>query len=444
MTRPDRRSARIWAIAGPAILANSSAPLVGLMDTWVLASFTGTTAIAAVGAGATVFSFILWAFSFLRMGTTGMVAQATGQNDAGLINQLTVQSVIIGLVFGLVVILASPLLMAACQALLQLPAAVDRVFETYFTIRVLASPITLAIYGITGVLLGQQRARSVLVLQLVLNIANGCFNVAFVVGLGMGANGIALGTVLAEGLTLFAGTLLILRRVSLQDLIDALKNKATWSPFALKRLISVNSLIFIRTVLLLSVFFWMTRASAPFGEDALAATHVFNTFLLLIALGLDAFAYAGEALAGAAYGKKDRAEFLAWSRAAGAWSLGAATLYSLAFWLVGPTFISILIPEPESPVSALLLRVHWLLIIMPLIGVWSYILDGLYIAATAGAGMAGTMGVAAVFYFIILPSLSEIYGVIGIWFAIGLFLIVRAMAQGLWFPKILPKEKAVS
>ena len=422
------------------MLANSAAPLVGLVDTWTLATFADTTAIAAIGAGATVFSFILWAFGFLRMGTTGMVAQAHGQENQKLIHQLTVQAVVVGVLFGLSVVVISPLLLKASLALLHLPETVSDSYRLYFDIRVLASPVTLATYGITGVLLGQQRARAVLVLQLVLNISNGLFNLLFVVGLGYGADGIALGTLLAETLTLLTGAYLIIGPLEKGALLAALKDKNTWTVSAVQRLISVNGLIFIRTILLLSVFFWMTRAAAPFGAGALAATHIFNTFLLLIALGLDAFAYAGEGLAGAAYGKKDRADFLLWSRVSGAWSLGAALLYSLAFWLLGPTLIGILIPDPASPVITLLMQAHWMLIILPLIGVWSYVFDGLYIAATAGAGMAGTMGLSVAVYFLVLPPLTDRYGVTGVWLAVVLFLSVRAVVQGLWFPRILPPK----
>ena len=429
-------NARILAIALPAILANSAAPMVGLLDSWTLANFAGTRELAAIGAGSTVFSFLLWAFGFLRMGTTGMVAQAAGKRDHEAISQLTVQSLAIGFGLGLIILLLAWPLLIGSLALLQLPQGVTAAYETYFLIRIVGSPLTLATYGITGVLLGQERARGVLVLQLVLNCANGALNLLFVIGFGMGAGGVALGTVIAEALTFGVGMLLILHGCSLADLTKALKAKATWSIDALSRLIKVNGLLFIRTIALLSVFFVVTRQAAQFGEAALAASHIFNTFLLLISLGLDAFAYAAEALAGAAYGDGNRRDFHQWSLRCGVWSVGTSLVYVALFWFGGTTIIAMLIPEDGAAVAALLSSVLWMLAIMPIIGVWSYLFDGIYVGATASLAMAVTMGLSAMGFFALLPRLIDAYGVEGIWLTLLIFLGLRGLFQGIWYPWI--------
>ncbi len=431
---------RILAIALPAILANSAAPMVGLLDTWTLANFAGTSDLAAIGAGSIVFSFLLWAFGFLRMGTTGLVAQAAGRTDKSAVAQLTIQSLLIGFVLGLAILLLSGPLQTGSLWLLDVPSGVERPFTDYFTLRILSAPLTLATYGVTGVLLGLERARAVLVLQLVLNVSNGLLNILFVIGLDMGASGVALGTVIAEALTLATGVGMMLKNPGKAALFSAFKAGDTWAPGAMLTLVRVNGLLFVRTIILLTVFFVVTRQSAQFGTEALAASHVINTFLLLISLGLDAFAYAAEALTGAAYGSGDRHAFNRWSMRCGVWSVAAAVLYTATFALFWDMIASGLIPEDSTDVFAILVAAKWLLIVMPLVGIWSYLFDGIFVGATASFGMMATMALSAAGFFLLLPwGMQD--GVVGIWTVLVIFLGFRGLSQALYYPLIVKRLK---
>lgn len=434
--RSDRR---IWAIAGPAILANSSAPLVGLVDTWVIAQSASPAGLAAIGAGATVFSFLLWTFGFLRMGTTGLVAQAKGRGDPKAIADLIIQGLALGAFLGFILILFSVPLKAGAVALLDLPTEVREDFTPYFMIRILGAPFALMLYSINGALIGMEQARSSLILQVTLNILNGVLNIAFVAGLEWGATGIAAGTLIAESLTVILGGFLLLRHHSVSLLISSFKDATKWRATALKQLFQVNAYIFARSLFLLAVFFMVTRISAQMGTASLAASHILNTYLLLISLGLDGFAYAAEALTGDAFGQRNRRAFRFWSYKTSLWGLWIALLYSVAFWIFGDIITNIIIPPEAVMVRDSIAKATPLLIILPLVGLPSYMLDGIFIGATAVRAMLLTMALSATACFLFMPYLAERYGLPGLWAAVALFLAFRGMSQICWYPYLEKK-----
>ncbi|MDX1381768.1 MAG: MATE family efflux transporter, partial [Xanthomonadales bacterium] len=204
---PHRRT---WAIAGPAILANSSAPLVGLVDTWAVGHLPGAVHLAAVGLGSVIFSYLLWAFGFLRMGTTGLVAQAWGRNDAAGLDRVVVRSAALALLLGFALLaLQGPILGVALRALAP-PEDVAAITIEYYRIRIASVPAALLVYALAGVLFGLGRTRAVLVQQLVLNVANGVLNVTLVVGFDMGVPGVAWGTLAATWLAAAVSVWMIL------------------------------------------------------------------------------------------------------------------------------------------------------------------------------------------------------------------------------------------
>ena len=204
----DQPHRTIVAIATPAILANSSAPLVGLVDTWAIGHLPGAVYLAAIGLGSVIFNFIFWAFGFLRMGTTGIIAQANGRDDQSLLLAGIWRSMALAVGLGLVLLLMQEIILLIAIDALAPPQAVATLTEEYFRIRIWAAPATLLVYAISGVLFGLAKTGAVLVQQLVLNIANAILNVTFVVGLGLGVAGVALGTLIFQGLgTFLAGEL---------------------------------------------------------------------------------------------------------------------------------------------------------------------------------------------------------------------------------------------
>jgi len=424
----------IWAIAGPAILANSSAPLVGLVDTWAIGHLPGAVHLAAVGLGSVVFSYLLWAFGFLRMGTTGLVAQAKGREDVPDQVVTVLRSSGLGLLFGcLLVLFQEPLLMLALRAMAP-PEDVAAITAEYFRIRIWSAPLALLGYAITGVLFGLARVTTILWLQLLLNISNAVLNLTFVIGFGMGVAGVAWGTLLSQLLMTAASVWVVVRIYGLAPLRAAARDGATWVVSGFRKLVLVNGFIFIRTVFLMTALALIMRVAAGLGTVEMAASHVITQYMMLMALGLDGFAHASEALAGAAWGRSDRAQFRRWVYLTGYWSLLAALAYALLFWLWGNSITALLtdIDSVREAAGALLP----LVVALPLVAVWCFLFDGVYIGATAAAAMMVTMGIAFVIYLYLLEPMTKAWGLHGLWGAVLVFMAVRGLAQAIWYPRL--------
>jgi MATE family multidrug resistance protein len=425
---------RIWAIAGPAIIANSAAPLVGLVDTWVIGHLPGAAYLAAVSVGAMIFSYLSWAFGFLRMSTTGLVAQAHGRDDSDQVARVMTRALLTAVAIGsLVLVLQKPIYWAVLEAL-DPPHDTIALFASYFDIRVWAVPAALIAYCITGYLIGTAQATKALYVQLVLNITNGVLNLVFVLGLGLGVRGVALGSLIAEWLAALVGLAFVARGLGAGTLVRAAASRLTYDMAKMKKLLSVNGYIFARTLLLILAFALMTREAAALGKVPLAANHVLSTFLILIALGLDGFAYAAEALSGAAYGRNSRGEFRAWVRYGLIWSAIAAIFYTAGFALFGESLILGL--TDIEPVRTAAIEALPVLAVLPVVAFWCYLYDGIYIGATAGGAMLGTVAVAAASFLLVLYPLTDRYGLVGLWVAMAVFNGMRGLAQAVWYPRI--------
>ncbi len=430
------------------MIAGSSAPLVGLVDTWAVGHLDGAVHLAAIGVSATIFSFVYWAFGFLRMGTTGMVAQRAGaahadgqsNNSANSIAPLMVRSLTIAAIIGLLLFSFAPLYMPFALNILAPPSEVIPIAENYIGIRIWSAPATMFVYGLTGYLIGTAQAKASLVLQLTLNISNGVLNVIFVIGLGLGVAGVAYGTLIAEWLAAFIGLAFLIRGLGLKTLLLSFKARKTWMLHKFKRILSVNGFIFIRTLFLMLAFALLTRTAGSLGSDALAASHVLTTFLLLISVGLDGFAFATEALAGAAYGAKNKADFQFWNKRASLWAIGTACLYCAAFALFGQG-ITAMLTDIESVRMAVDVGMP-VLVLIPLIAVASYQYDGIMIGATASFEMMISMVGALLSYVMLIMPLTNAYGLLGLWSALAIFLAVRGLIQALLYPRLLKALEA--
>lgn len=444
LRRSDNR--QVWAIAGPAIIANSSAPLVGLVDTWAIGHLPIATHLAAVGVGATVFSFVFWAFGFLRMSTTGLIAQAHGQQDLDVQRRIMVRSLIISLVIALGLIGLQNLLFSVSIIVIGPEPGISERFADYFFIRIWSAPAVLATYACTGFLIGIARAKAALVVQLVLNISNGALNLFFVLGLGMGADGVALGSLIAEWLAAFVGLTLLVHFLGSTEIWQTFRNSTLWTLAGFRRLIATNVYMFVRTLILLSALTLVMREANGISEGAVAASHVMNVFMMLISLGLDAFAYAVEALAGAAYGKGVRHDFKKWVWLTSKWAIAASVAYSLIFWGLGEQIIFALtdVPNVRSEAIAALPAIIWL----PVVSVWCYQFDGIFIGATAAKAMMFTMLSAFFVFIVVVDPMTETMGLLGLWWALVIFLAARGLSQAVYYPFILrsmPEQtKAVS
>lgn len=430
---------KIWAIAGPAILANISAPLIALIDTWAIGHLPGAHYLAAVGIAGTIFTFILWAFGFLRMGTTGLIAQANGADDHEALTIISARAIMIGLVIGvLMMLLAEPLVVFGMTKMDSPPETHDLIRQ-YASIRQYSMPASLTFYALNGILIGLAATKSALKLHLFLNISNGLLNILFVIVMGMGVPGVALGTVLAEWLALIIGFYLLAKHMTLGPLVRAFVAARTWRLAAFLRFLGLNGFIFARTLLLMSAWTLILQRSALIGSEAVAASHMMNQFTLLISLGLDGIAYAAEALAGAAYGAKDRAKFRHWSILTTKWALGMAILYSLVFWLAGDALVGLL-TEVDSVISTTQ-SLTPIIIILPIIAVWSFQFDGIFIGATDAKAMFSTMTIAFMVFYAALTYFPMHYQLFGVWLAMLCFLATRGITQALWYPYLEKRLK---
>ena len=430
-TRPHRT---IVAIAFPAILANSSAPLVGLVDTWAIGHLPDPAYLAAIGLGSVIFNFILWAFGFLRMGTTGIIAQAKGQTDNVLLVAGIWRSAVLAMLLGILLLaFQNSILLLALKALAP-PESVAALTKEYFHIRIWATPAALLIYAISGVLFGLAHTRGVLVQQLVLNITNAVLNVIFVVGLGMGVAGVAWGTLIAQWFAAAIGVWLLVQIVGLSPLVEGMRNTRTWLLSGFRKLIAINGFIFLRTILLMTALSLIMRISGSIGEVEMATSHIIMQFLLLISLGLDGFAHATEALAGAAWGNGKSVEFHRWVKLTSLWAFVANLVYALSFWLGGTAITALLTDLPA--VRAAVETLMPLLVLLPLVSVASYQFDGVYIAATAGAAMMVTMAVAFTIYILVLTPMTNRWGLQGLWGAVLIFMAARGISQAFYYPRL--------
>ncbi|MCQ4346138.1 MATE family efflux transporter [Pseudomonas stutzeri] len=416
---------RVWALAGPMILSNLSVPLVALVDSAVVGHLPHAHQLGAAAVGGSLYSLLVWTFGFLRMGTTGFAAQASGRGDGGALRALLIQGLLLaGLLALLCSLLALPLL-PALLGLMQPGAELDALARDYLHIRLLGLPAALASYALIGWLLGSQNARAPLAMLLVANLLNVALDLWFVLGLGWGVAGAAWASVLAEWSGALLGLWLARRRLGEyagRSDWPALRRWAAWRP-----LLAVNRDILLRTLALQSVFFLMTVQGTRLGDATVAANALLLNGLLLTAHALDGLAHAVEALCGHALGARDRLALRRGLWVAGLWSLLASLGFAAFFLLAGTWFVDL-----QTDIAAVRAIAHAhlpFLAALPLLAVWSYLLDGLFIGATRAREMRDAMLLALA---LALPLAWWLQGLgnAGLWLAFLAFMALRSLILG--------------
>ncbi|MDX5445471.1 MAG: MATE family efflux transporter [Zoogloeaceae bacterium] len=434
---PDIRHPRIThrsvlALAVPVMLSNVSTPLIGIVDTAVVGQIPDPAQIGAVAVGALVFTFVLWAFGFLRMGTTGLTAQALGARDGDELLACLGRALLIAGVVGVALIVLQWPIREAAFALLDGSERVEGLARSYFDIRIWAAPATLANYALLGWFIGRGRAGTALVLQLTLNLSNVALDVLFVLGFGMGVAGVALGTLLAECIAVGVGLALAWVHVRGEDwrwsrarLLDAAR---------LARTLAVNRDIMIRSIALIGISLWFVAQGAKQGEVVLAANAVLMHFVATASYFLDGLAFAAETLVGRAVGAMQRAMFDAAVFVTTLWAVLLAGALSLFFLLAGPLAIDMLTVDAATREAA---REHLAWAAMaPLVGVWAFQLDGVFIGATHTAEMRRSMLWSLAIFLIAWWALRG-WGNHGLWAAFHISYVARAVTLGGYFPRVV-------
>ena len=418
--RPTHR--RVWALAAPMILSNISVPLVALVDSTVIGHLPHAHQLGAVAVGATLYTFLAWTMGFLRMGATGFAAQAAGRGDGTALRQVLLQGLLLAMGMALLLgSLAIPLSGIALQWM-QPSMELQQMALGFFHTRLLGLPAALASFALVGWFLGTQNARAPLIILLTTNLVNIALNLWFVLGLDWGVVGSARASVIAEWTGALLGLALTrpaLRAYPGQIIWGALRRWQSWRP-----LLAVNRDIFIRSLALQSVFFMITVQGTRLGDATVAANALLLNGLLLTAHALDGLAHAVEALCGHAIGARDRNALRRSLVVAGGWSLLASLGFALLFLLAGHLFIAMQTDIPSVRETADIYLPY--LAALPLIAVWSYLLDGLFIGATRAREMRNGMLLSLLLG---LPCAWALQGLgnHGLWLSFLLFMLLRSL-----------------
>ncbi|HET7300053.1 MAG TPA: MATE family efflux transporter [Oleiagrimonas sp.] len=417
--RPTHR--RVWALAMPMIVSSMSVPLVALVDSAVAGHLSHPGQLAAVAVGSAVFTMLVWVCGFLRMGTTGFAAQASGRSDGDVLRRVLLQSLLLGGAMALAMLVLMWPLLPWVLALMKPSATLDALTLGYLHLRLLALPAALANYALTGWLLGTQNARAALGVLLVTNLVNIVLNLLFVFGFGWAVDGIALASVIGA----WCGTLYGLVRVKHELARHAgrmdwkgLRDWRHWRP-----LLAVNRDIFLRSLALQGVFFALAVLGTRLGSVVVAANALLLNGLMLVSFALDGLANAVEAMGGHAIGARDGVALRRALVVAGGWSLLGSAGFAVAFGFGGHLFVDMQTSMASVRVAAYV-SLPWLAM-LPLVAVWSYLLDGLFVGATRAREMRDSMFVGAV-AFALLAWWLRPFDNQGLWLAFLGFMVVRA------------------
>ena len=423
---------RVWRLAGPIIFSNVTVPLLGAVDTAVVGHLPDAALIGGVAVGAAIFSFVYWAFGFLRMGTTGFVAQAFGAGDAEELKAVVLRALMLAVAIGAVIVALQAPIRWISLALFEASPAVESYAATYVAVRIWGAPAALVNYAVLGWLLGVQNARMALVTQLFMNGLNMGLAVLFVIGFGWGIGGVAAATLTAE----IAGAAfgLVLVRRGLARLGGGWPRDRLFAPRRLAALLKVNGDIFIRTICLMFAFAYFTALGAKMGDTVLAANAILLHLQSIMAYGLDGFAHAAETLVGAAIGARDRRGLRAAVRTAAVWGVATAALFAALYGLVGALILNLFTEHAEVRAAARDF-LPWA-IVSPFLSVWPFLLDGIFIGATRTAEMRNGMMIALALYLAATSLLIPIWGNDGLWTAFFIFMAGRTVTLAWWYPKV--------
>lgn len=423
--------ARVLKIALPIVLSNATVPILGAVDTGVVGQMGQAAPIGAVGIGAIILATFYWVFGFLRMGTTGLVAQAKGAEDVPETGAILMRALMIGGAAGLALIaLQLPVFWLAFQVA-PASAEVESLARDYLSIRIWGAPATIALYAITGWLIAIERTKGVLVLQLWMNGLNIALDLWFVLSLGWGVEGVAVATLIAEWTGLALGLWLCRGGFAGDVWRDWVQ---IFDRVRIKRMMQVNGDIMIRSIVLQGSFTTFLFLGAGQGDITLAANQILLQFLEITAYALDGFAFAAEAMVGSAVGAKSRKDVRRASVVASQWGVAGSILLGAVFWFAGPWIIDTMTTAPEVRLAARDYLI-WLAF-APSIAIASWMFDGIYIGATWTREMRNAMLQTVLIYIVALALLVPAYGNHGLWAALMVLNVARAVTLGLRYPKL--------
>ncbi len=431
----DITNKRVLTIAIPIVLSNITVPILGAVDTAVVGQLGKAAPVAAVGVGAIIITSFYWLFGFLRMGTTGLVAQAVGSKDESEVRAYLLRALILGLLAGFFIFLLRMPLMELGLWISPASSDVEVLAQKYISIRVWSAPAAIGLYGIVGWLIALERTKSVLFLQFFMNGVNVLLDIWFVLVLNWGVQGVAIATVIAEVSALILGLLIC---------YDRFKDKS-WPTFRivfsiakLKNMLSINLDILLRSIILEIIFVSFLLYGGKFGDVKLAANQVLLQFLHIAAHGLDGFALAAETLVGQAFGKKDRSILRKSIIVSSKLAFLLSCIMAISFLLFGSSLIDLITTAENVRLEAKSYIIF--ITLVPILGVSAYMLDGIFIGATKTKDMRNMMFITLIFYVIALLLLVPYFQNTGLWSALLISFIVRGVTLAFRYPSL---EKSI-
>ena len=419
---------RLWSISWPIIIANVTFPLVGAADTAMMGRLDDASFVGGVALGSLVFNFIYFGLGFLRMCTTGLVAQAQGRGDLREIENHLVRGLILAFCLGFIFVIATPLVHVVTTALLSASDAVEDLMRTYVGIRLLAVPAALANMVLLGCIFGRQQMRLAMVQIIFINLANLALNLFFVLGLGMAIDGVAIASVVAQwtGLVVTLGLVSWRWRSLLAGGWQRIftRRPAWFDPAAFMRFFEIGSDITIRTLLILLSEAVLLNLAADIGDLSLAATQLILVMFGLICFALDGFAHAAEALVGEAVGRRHLPMLDRVVRRTNIMAGCTALVISALVWAGAPWIVGLLTSQ-QNLAALTLAHWHWAAILPP-VSFLAFQMDGVFIGATRSREMRNAMLVSAVFFAVAVLALGG-FGLNGLFAAFTIYLGLRGI-----------------
>ncbi|MGF1680894.1 MATE family efflux transporter DinF [Photobacterium minamisatsumaniensis] len=414
---------QVFALALPMVLSNITVPLLGLVDAAVIGHLDYAWYLGGVAVGGTMINVTFWLLGFLRMATTGLSAQAYGASNKDAQATVFIQGIALAWLLALILIVFHQ---PVSQLIFQFSSASEEVktyAEQYFSIRIWGAPAALANFVIMGWLLGTQNAKLPMWLLIITNVVNIALDILFVIGLGWKVQGAAAASVIAEYSGLLLGLWFVSRQWLAQSL-PAVKTKLSSVWQGAGRLLKLNRDIFLRSLCLQLAFTFMTFQGATLGDNVVAANAVLMSFLMLVSYAMDGFAYAMEAMVGKAIGARNREELGRTMIGTTFWSLMISLFITFAFTVFGHEIIGLISDIPAVQQEAAI-YLPWLAAV-PLVSMWCFLLDGIFIGATRGREMRNSMFFATCSFFVIWWWLAD-FGNHALWGAMLGFMAVRGI-----------------
>ena len=422
------RDHQILQIALPSIVSNITVPLLGMIDVAIVGHMGSAVYIGAVAVGSMIFNLVYWLFGFLRMGSSGLTAQALGRRDLTEVTRILVRSVTIAFGIALLMIVCQEPLRWLMFWLIGPTPDVAPFATTYFYIVIWGAPASLGLFCLSGWYIGMQNTRIPMFVSIMQNVVNILASLTLVYGFGMKIEGVACGTVIAQ----YTGLLMALVGLRIyKRLYKYLVIKGTFVKEAMGRFFHVNRDIFLRTLCLVSVNLYFTSAGARHGAIILSVNTVMLQLYLFFSYFMDGFAYAGEALGGRNYGAKNGVAFRETLRRLWGWTTGVTLVYTFLYIVGGQWIVSILTDEPQVIETSK--DYIWWVWLIPLAGAAAFIWDGIFIGITATRGMLISSFISALLFFGVYELFKGMMGNHALWLAMIIYLAMRGMIQTGWY-----------